>query len=148
MLFKSIRVKGSRATPFRSRIFWRIPRSCDTLAAMFRRLLALVVLVACKDPKPERPPPPPAPHDGVTLLSPGTAPLQVVRYQLTKGTRTTSELVYDIESKTSDPTGNRADPDAGPAAPPGKSAGKPPAKGPLGEEWDQIAAALLTEGGI
>lgn len=29
-----------------------------------------------------------------------------------------------------------------------RRAGKPPAKGPLGEEWDQIAAALLTEGGL
>lgn len=108
---------------------------------MCRRLLALVLLVACKDPKPERPPPPPAPHDGVTLLSPGAAPLQVVRYQLTKGARTTSELVYDIETKTEDPTGaqagsqardlpNATAPAGKPTGKPGKPAARPPVKGP------------------
>jgi hypothetical protein len=29
-----------------------------------------------------------------------------------------------------------------------RRAGKPHAKAPLGEEWDQIAQALLTEGGL
>jgi hypothetical protein len=108
---------------------------------MCRRFLAVLVLVACKDPKPEQPPPPPAPHDGVTLLSPGAAPLQVMRYRLTKGTKTTSELVYDIESKTDEPGQNRDQPhDAGSAGDAGagsaattkgrKPAAKPPVKGP------------------
>jgi len=69
-------------------------------------LLTLVVLSACKDHKPEQPPPPPPPHDGVTLIQPGAAPLQVLRYRLTKGVKTTSELVYDFEAQDalSDPT--------------------------------------------
>ena len=62
-------------------------------------LLTLVVLSACKDHKPEQPPPPPPPHDGVTLIQPGTPPLQVLRYRLTKGAKTTSELVYDFEAQ-------------------------------------------------
>jgi len=66
-------------------------------------LLTLVVLIACKDHKPEQPPPPPPPHDGVTLLQPGTAPLQVLRYRLTKGVKTTSELVYDFDARNTDP---------------------------------------------
>ena len=62
-------------------------------------LLTLVFLLACKE-KPAPPPPPPEPpHDGVKLIQPGTAPRQVLRYQLTKGARTTSTLVCDYAIK-------------------------------------------------
>jgi len=76
-------------------------------------LLTLVVLIACKDHKPEQPPPPPPPHDGVTLLQPGTAPLQVLRYRLAKGVKTTSELVYDIDAQNTDPADGSATPPEG-----------------------------------
>lgn len=72
-------------------------------------LLTLVALVACQDKRPELPPPPAAPKDGVTLIQAGQAPHQLLRYRFTKGTTTTSELVYDFEARSepqgSDPAG-------------------------------------------
>ncbi|MEO7729613.1 MAG: hypothetical protein ABIY55_01470 [Kofleriaceae bacterium] len=62
-------------------------------------LLTLVFVIACKDKPVELPPPPEPPHDGVKLIQPGTAPRQVLRYQLTKGARTTSTLVCDYAIK-------------------------------------------------
>lgn len=75
--------------------------------------LTLGCLIACKD-KPVAPPssgsaPPPqsvaAAHpspqqDGITLVSPGSAPLHVLRYRLTKGAKASSELVYDVTIKS------------------------------------------------
>jgi hypothetical protein len=58
--------------------------------------LTLLALIACKE-KPAEPPPPAPPHDGVTLIQPGAAPRQALRYHLTPGTHTTSELVCDID---------------------------------------------------
>jgi hypothetical protein len=58
-------------------------------------ILTLVTLIACQDKKPA-PPPPPPPHDGVTLVSPGAAPFQTVRYHLARGSKTMSELVWDL----------------------------------------------------
>jgi hypothetical protein len=60
-------------------------------------LLLLVTLIACRDKAPPPPPPPPPPHDGVTLVQPGVPPLQPLRYHLTKGATTTSELVCDVD---------------------------------------------------
>jgi hypothetical protein len=64
-------------------------------------LLTLVCVIACKDKPVETPPPPPPPQpqDGVKLIQPGTAPRQTLRYQLTKGARTTSTLVCDFAIK-------------------------------------------------
>jgi hypothetical protein len=63
-------------------------------------LLTLVAVIACRDKPAEPPPPaPPPPHDGVTLIQPGAAPLQVVRYHLIKGSRLSSELVCDVDVK-------------------------------------------------
>jgi hypothetical protein len=68
-------------------------------------ILTLVTVVACKGKPPEPPPEPPRPpHDGVVLVQPGTAPLEAVRYHLTRGTTTTSELVWDF---TADSDGQR-----------------------------------------
>jgi hypothetical protein len=59
-----------------------------------------LVLSACRGKQAEPPPPPPAPpQDGVTLLQPGAAPWQPLRYHLTRGARTTSELAYDVGIK-------------------------------------------------
>jgi hypothetical protein len=80
--------------------FWPIPGICDRLAGMRCALLTIAALIACKDKRPEQPPPPPVPHDGVTLIQAGAAPLRVLRYQLTKGTKTTSELVYDLDARS------------------------------------------------
>ena len=44
-------------------------------------------------------PPQAAPHDGVTVINPGTAPLRLLRYHLTKGDRTASELVWDFATQ-------------------------------------------------
>lgn len=73
---------------------------------MRRSILALVALIACQEKKSETPPPspPPAPlrlssDDGVTLIQPGVAPRQALRYHLTRGIKTTSELVYDLGIK-------------------------------------------------
>lgn len=44
-------------------------------------------------------PPQAAPHDGVTVINPGTAPLRLLRYHLTKGDKTASELVWDFASQ-------------------------------------------------
>jgi hypothetical protein len=83
--------------------FWPIPGICDRLAPMRCALLTIAALIACKDKRPEQPPAPPVPHDGVTLIQAGAAPLRVLRYQLTKGTKTTSELVYDIDARSAGP---------------------------------------------
>ena len=67
---------------------------------MRRRLLTLVFVIACKDKPVEQPARPEAPHDGLTLIQPGTAPRQTLRYQLTKGARTTSTLACDFAVKS------------------------------------------------
>jgi hypothetical protein len=59
--------------------------------------VAALTLVACKSP-PE--PPPLPPHDGVTLIHRGVPPFQPLRYHLARGTRTTSQLICDLELKT------------------------------------------------
>jgi len=106
--------------PVRQGLIWFLPlreefyggsRAVATFSEAMRCiLLTLVVLIACKDHKPEQPPPPPPPHDGVTLVQPGTAPLQVLRYRLTKGVKTTSELVYDFDAQNTDPAADPAKP--------------------------------------
>jgi hypothetical protein len=116
---------------------------------MRRSVLAVVLLVACQDHKPEQPPPPPAPHDGVTLLTPGAAPLQRIRYRLTKGLKATSELVYDFETKTEEPAGTA------PPEPPGPKdsshsgsgstkPGRPQAKAPPEPPTSEIAGPSPT----
>ena len=69
--------------------------------------LALVALIACRDKAPGTPPPapPPPPHDGATLIQPGTPPLQVLRYHLTKGSKTSSELMCDVDVKNDQQVG-------------------------------------------
>jgi hypothetical protein len=77
--------------------FWPITGICDTLLGMRCTILTLVALIACQDKKPEPPPPPPEPpHDGVTLVLPGAPPFQTLRYHLTQGSKTTSELIWDF----------------------------------------------------
>ena len=71
---------------------------------MRRVLLTLMALSACRDKTPE-PSPPPSAHDGVTLLQSGVQPLQLLRYHLTKGEKTASELMYDLEVKNDDQSG-------------------------------------------
>ena len=67
---------------------------------MRRTTLVLLALTACRDKQAKPPSPPPAPpHDGVTLIQPGAAPWQALRYHLTRGAKTTSELVYDVGIK-------------------------------------------------
>ncbi|HEX2690176.1 MAG TPA: hypothetical protein VHN14_26355, partial [Kofleriaceae bacterium] len=61
-------------------------------------ILGLVALIACQDKKPELPPPPSSP-DGVTLVQPGAEPRFVLRYHLTRGQRTASELTFDVDFK-------------------------------------------------
>ena len=39
------------------------------------------------------------PHDGLTVINPGTAPLRLLRYRLTKGDKTASELVWDFATQ-------------------------------------------------
>jgi hypothetical protein len=58
-------------------------------------ILTLGCLAACQDKKPA-PPPPQPPHDGVMLLSQGKAPFQPLRYHLTRGQKTASELVWEM----------------------------------------------------
>src|ERR1700759_5136021 len=72
-------------------------------------LLTLVALSACKDAKPESlPPPPPPVHDGITLLQPGAAPRQLLRYHLTKGDKAISELTYDLDVRADEAAGSAA----------------------------------------
>src|SRR5689334_7304806 len=66
---------------------------------MRRIALMLLTLAACKEKEPE-PPPPAPPHDGVTVVQPGAAPLQPLRYHPTKGVRTTSQLICDLDTRT------------------------------------------------
>jgi hypothetical protein len=66
-------------------------------------LLTLVALIACQDKRPPAPPPLPPPHDGVTLIQPGAAPFQAVRYHLTPGSKTTSELIWDLTTANDGP---------------------------------------------
>ncbi|TMQ02358.1 MAG: hypothetical protein E6J90_29690 [Deltaproteobacteria bacterium] len=68
-------------------------------------LLTLALLIACRDSTPSPPPPPAPPHDGVTLLQPGAPPLAMLRYHVTKGTRTSSELMYDVDVKSDGQSG-------------------------------------------
>jgi hypothetical protein len=65
--------------------------------------VVVCTLVACKSEPPE--PPPQAPHDGVTLIHRGVPPYQPLRYHLARGTRTTSELVCDLEVKNNGDSG-------------------------------------------
>src|SRR5215831_9358610 len=69
---------------------------------MRSRCLTLVVLIACRDPSSAPPPPPAPPHDGVTLVQPGAAPRQALRYHLTKGSKITSQLECDADVKSSE----------------------------------------------
>lgn len=66
---------------------------------MRRTILALVALIACRDRTPEPPPPRPPLEDGVTLIQPGAAPAHTLRYHPIRGTRTPSELAYDLDVK-------------------------------------------------
>ena len=67
---------------------------------MRRTCLTLVGLLGCRD-RPEPPPPPPPPaHDGVTLIQPGVAPLQPLRYHLARGQTIQSRLVSDVDVKS------------------------------------------------
>jgi hypothetical protein len=72
---------------------------------MRRSLLTLAVVAACRDRTPPPPPPAPPPHDGVTLLQPGASPLQTLRYHLTKGSKTASELMYEVDVKSDGQSG-------------------------------------------
>jgi hypothetical protein len=76
--------------------FWPITGIWETLLAMRCTILTLVTLIACQGKKPAPPPSPPPPRDGVTLLQPGAAPFQTVRYHLARASKTTSELVWDF----------------------------------------------------
>jgi hypothetical protein len=71
---------------------------------MRRSYLALAGLIACREPAPP-PPPPSPPHDGVMLIQPGNPPLQPLRYHLTKGSKTTSRLVCDVDMKSPELSG-------------------------------------------
>jgi hypothetical protein len=66
---------------------------------MRRASLTLVVLMACHD-KPTEPPPPSPPQDGVVLIQPGVAPLQTLRYHLTRGATVKSRLMCDVDVKS------------------------------------------------
>ncbi|HSS01751.1 MAG TPA: hypothetical protein VLM79_32060 [Kofleriaceae bacterium] len=61
-------------------------------------LVTFATLAACKDESPPLAPIPP-PHDGVTLIQRGAPPYQTLRYRLTRGTRTISQLVCDLAVK-------------------------------------------------
>jgi hypothetical protein len=61
-------------------------------------LVTAGTIFACKPETPE-PAPPLPPHDGVTLIQPGVPPYQALRYHLTRGTRTTSRLICDLDVK-------------------------------------------------
>jgi len=67
-------------------------------------LLTVMLLASCQDKQPA-PARPPRPRDGVVLIQPGASPRQVLRYQLTKGTTTTSEMVVDVEVKNDGQSG-------------------------------------------
>jgi hypothetical protein len=66
-------------------------------------LVAVGMAVGCKDDKLDSAPPPP--HDGVTLIQRGVAPFQALRYRLTRGTRTTSQLICDLDVKNDGDSG-------------------------------------------
>src|SRR5262249_12345212 len=94
-------------------IFWRIPGIWDRLSAMRCAALTLVTLVAatlaaCRDERVD-PVPMSPPRDGVTLILAGAAPHQLLRYRLTKGSKTATELVCDLDLKT-EGRGGRGDP--------------------------------------
>lgn len=67
-------------------------------------LVTAGTLIACNA---ETPAPAPAlpPHDGMTLIHPGAPPYQPLRYHLSRGTRTTSQLVCDLEVKNDGQSG-------------------------------------------
>jgi hypothetical protein len=106
---------------------------------MRRTLLTVAILIACKDRRPEQPPPAPLPHDGVTLIQPGAAPLQVLRYHLTKGATTTSEVVYDFDARSED---RAAIPPSAQGEGPGTGSGQPSAAAAA-----QATAPSSSEGG-
>lgn len=68
-------------------------------------MILALALIACRERTPPPPPPPPPITDGVMLLQPGTAPHRALRYHLTKGTRTRSELVTDLDIKSDEQSG-------------------------------------------
>src|SRR5882724_7032632 len=76
--FMAVKFSGSsRGFATRSR---SVRCTCLTLGAL------LAAAIACRDQPPPPPPPvPQPPHDGVTLIQPGAAPRQTLRYHLTKG---------------------------------------------------------------
>jgi hypothetical protein len=70
-----------------------------------RCMILALALMACRERTPPPPPPPPPVTDGVMLIQPGTAPHRALRYHLTKGTRTRSELVTDLDIKSDEQSG-------------------------------------------
>src|ERR1043166_7271274 len=99
--FRQGPVFGRRCLPCPTmRKFWPIPGICDTLRTMRCGPLTLALVMASRDRPPQPPPPPPPPpHDGVVLIQPGAPPLETLRYHLTKGSTTASELMYDVDVK-------------------------------------------------
>lgn len=63
--------------------------------------LTLVALMGCHDKVPE-PPPATPPQDGVVLIQPGVAPLQLLRYHLIRGSTVKSRLVCNVDVKSSE----------------------------------------------
>lgn len=66
---------------------------------MPRWTLALLLLVACKDKEPAALQAPSAP-DAAVVIFPGVEPRQLLRYQLTRGTRANSEMVCDVDLRS------------------------------------------------
>src|SRR5215510_15705531 len=99
MHFNSSSVKDRSSRGQRDQNSGRSREFARRSGGMRYTFLTLVALIACRDKALELPPPAPPPHDGVTLLQPGAPPLQVVRYHLTKGSKTSSELMCDVDVK-------------------------------------------------
>jgi hypothetical protein len=113
--FRQGAARSCRIPPRLSNIFWFQPgeisgrsqgfatrsRSVRCFCLTLGALLAAMAAFACRDqPPPPAPPPPQPPHDGVTLIQPGTTPRQVLRYHLTRGTKVTSQLECDADVKS------------------------------------------------
>jgi len=103
MLFKSIRqgrVFGRRCLPHLTEKFLADPKRCDTLRTMRCGPLTLALVMACRDRTPQ--PPPTSATSAARRRDPdpvGAPPLETLRYHLTKGGTTASELVYDVDVK-------------------------------------------------
>jgi hypothetical protein len=67
-------------------------------------LVTFATVAACKDESP-LPAATPPPHDGVTLIQRGAPPYQPLRYRLTRGARTISQLVCDFAVKNDGESG-------------------------------------------